>query len=92
MDAQTADRSGLVTAVIPTEELLGHARAKGAALMKKPPKALAATRRLLKGDPAVLLGRIEEEARLFEQMLESEEAQEAFAAFFEKRAPVFRRD
>ena len=79
MDAETADRSGLVTAVIPT-------------VMKKSPKALAATRRLLKGDPAALLDRIEEEARLFEQMLESEEAQEAFAAFFEKRAPVFRRD
>ena len=92
MDAQTADRSGLVTAIIPTEELLGHARAKAATLMKKPPKALAATRRLLKGDPAALLDRIEEEARLFEQMLESEEAQEAFAAFFEKRAPIFRRD
>ena len=92
MDAQTADRSGLVTAILPTEELLGHARAKAATLMKKPPKALAATRRLLKGDPAALLDRIEEEARLFEQMLESEEAQEAFAAFFEKRAPVFRRD
>ncbi|GLV30869.1 enoyl-CoA hydratase [Sphingobium sp. TomTYG75] len=92
MDAQTADRSGLVTAILPTEELLGHARAKAATLMKKPPKALAATRRLLKGDPAALLDRIEEEARLFEQMLESEEAQEAFAAFFEKRAPIFRRD
>ena len=92
MDAQTADRSGLVTAVIPTEELLGHARAKAATLMQKPPKALAATRLLLKGDPAALLERIEEEARLFEQMLESEEAQEAFAAFFEKRPPIFRRD
>ena len=92
MDAQTADRSGLVTAVIPTEELLGHARAKAATLMQKPPKALAATRRLLKGDPAALLERIEQEARLFEQMLESEEAQEAFAAFFEKRPPIFRRD
>ena len=92
MDAETADRSGLVTAVIPTDELLDHARAKAATLMKKPPKALAATRRLLKGDPAALLDRIEEEARLFEQMLESEEAQEAFAAFFEKRAPIFRRD
>ena len=59
--------------------------------MQKPPLALAATRRLLKGDQALLLDRIDEEARLFEQMLESEEAQEAFAAFFEKRPPKFRR-
>ncbi|GLV22990.1 enoyl-CoA hydratase [Sphingobium sp. TomMM35A] len=91
MDAETADRAGLVTAVINGGELIEHARAKASALMQKPPLALAATRRLLKGDQALLLGRIDEEARLFEQMLESEEAQEAFAAFFEKRPPKFRR-
>ncbi|WP_037492539.1 enoyl-CoA hydratase-related protein [Sphingobium indicum] len=71
--------------------LLAHARAKAAALMAKPPQALAATRRLMKGDPAALTARIEEEARLFQQTLASPEAQEAFTAFFEKRAPVFRR-
>ena len=91
MDAETADRAGLVTAVINGSELAEHARAKASALMQKPPLALAATRRLLKGDQALLLDRIDEEARLFEQMLESEEAQEAFAAFFEKRPPKFRR-
>jgi enoyl-CoA hydratase/carnithine racemase len=45
----------------------------------------------MKGDPAMLTARIEEEARLFRETLSSPEAQEAFAAFFEKRAPVFRR-
>lgn len=92
MDAETADRAGLITAIIPSAELLEHARAKAAALLAKPPMALAATRRLIKGDQRLLIERIEEEARLFEQMLASEEAQEAFAAFFEKRLPVFRRD
>lgn len=91
MEAETADRAGLVTAVIPNDQLLEHARAKASALLAKPPQALAATRRLLKGDQALLLNRIEEEARLFEQMLDSEEAQEAFAAFFEKRPPQFHR-
>jgi enoyl-CoA hydratase/carnithine racemase len=91
MDAEAADRSGLVTAIVPADALLDHARAKAAALMSKPPQALAATRHLLKGDLAMLLQRIDEEAKLFRDMVGSPEAQEAFAAFFEKRAPVFRR-
>lgn len=91
MDAQGADRVGLVTAIVPADQLLDHARAKAAALMAKPPQALAVTRRLMKGDPAMLTARIDEEARLFRESLTSPEAQEAFTAFFEKRAPVFRR-
>ncbi|SEI77559.1 Enoyl-CoA hydratase/carnithine racemase [Sphingobium sp. AP50] len=91
MDADAADRAGLVTAIIPADDLLAHARAKAAALMAKPPQALLAARRLMKGDPAALNARMEEEARLFRETLSSPEAQEAFAAFFEKRAPVFRR-
>jgi enoyl-CoA hydratase/carnithine racemase len=91
MDADAADRAGLVTAIVPAEGLLAHVRAKAAALMAKPPQALLATRRLMKGDSAALAARMEEEARLFRETLSSPEAQEAFAAFFEKRAPVFRR-
>lgn len=91
MDAEAADRAGLVSAIVPGDRLLDHARAKATALMAKPPQALAATRRLMKGDASAVAHRIEEEARLFYQMLQSPEAQEAFAAFFEKRAPVFRR-
>ena len=91
MDAEGADRAGLVTAIVPADQLLDHARARAAALMAKPPQALAVTRRLMKGDPAMLTARIEEEARLFRESLTSPEAQEAFTAFFEKRAPVFRR-
>lgn len=91
MDAETADRAGLISAILPADRLLDHARAKAAALVTKPPQAVAITRRLIKGDPAALRSRIDEEARLFEEMLVSPEAQEAFAAFFEKRAPVFRR-
>ncbi|MCP1470551.1 enoyl-CoA hydratase/carnithine racemase [Sphingobium sp. OAS761] len=91
MDAETADRSGLVTAIVPPDGLIDHARRKAAALLAKPPEALMATRRLMKGDTAILSARIEEEARLFRERLASPEAQEAFAAFFEKRPPVFRR-
>ncbi|NWK94178.1 enoyl-CoA hydratase [Sphingobium lactosutens] len=91
MDAASADRAGLVTAIVPIDGLIDHARAKAAALMVKPPQALAATRRLMKGDTTLLNARIEEEARLFRETLASPEAQEAFAAFFEKHPPVFKR-
>jgi len=91
MDAEGADKAGLVTAILPHDALLDHARAKAAALMTKPPQALAHTRRLMKGDPAPVVARIEEEARLFRETMQSAEAREAFTAFFEKRPPVFRR-
>ena len=91
MDAEGADRAGFVTAIVTGETLLDHARAKAAALMAKPPQALMTTRRLMKGDPAALQARIAEEAQLFREALASPEAQEAFMAFFEKRAPVFKR-
>ncbi|WP_420146178.1 enoyl-CoA hydratase [Sphingobium sp.] len=91
LDADAADRAGFVTAIVPADALLAHARAKAAMLMAKPPQALLATRRLMKGDPAMLVARMEEEGQLFRKALGSAEAQEAFTAFFEKRPPVFQR-
>ncbi len=91
MDAEAADRAGLLTAIVPADILIDHARSKALALTTKPPQALAHTRRLMKGDPAILASRIEQEAVLFRQTLASAEAKEAFTAFFEKRPPVFQR-
>ena len=45
------------------------------------PLALAATRRLLRGDPTEVLARIEEEARLFSAQLRSAEFQAGIRAF-----------
>ena len=92
LDAEAADRAGLVTAVVPGDSLLDHARTKAAALVAKPPQALAATRRLMRGDPASLASRMAQEADLFRQAMASPEAREAFTAFFEKRPPVFRQN
>jgi enoyl-CoA hydratase/carnithine racemase len=91
MDAESADKAGLVTAIVPAETLQDHARAKALALTRQPPQSLAYTRRLMKGDPAVIAARIEEEGRLFQETMLSAEAKEAFTAFLEKRAPVFQR-
>jgi enoyl-CoA hydratase/carnithine racemase len=91
LDAESAERGGLVTAIVSADALLDHARAKAAALTRQPPQALIDTRRLLKGDAAAVISRIEEEAELFAKAIDSAEAREAFTAFLEKRAPRFAR-
>ncbi|PXA85940.1 enoyl-CoA hydratase [Nostoc sp. 3335mG] len=91
LDAGGAEKAGLVTAVVPADALLDHARAKAAALTQMPPQALARTRALMRRDPAEVLARAKQEQGQFAEALAGAEAKEAFAAFFEKRAPVFRK-
>ena len=79
--AEEAERAGLVSALVPAENLHEHARAKAAALVGLPRAALLATRRLLRPHASALEGRIAEEAALFAEALQSPEAQAAFAAF-----------
>jgi enoyl-CoA hydratase/carnithine racemase len=83
-DAKVAVRLGLANAIVPAGELLGFAIDQAARLGAKPRAALAATRRLMRGDVMEILARIEEEARLFSAALQSEEARAAFAAFLGK--------
>lgn len=87
--AERAQEAGLVNAIVPADELEATARKAAARLAAKPPEALALARRLLRGDTRALAERVEEEARLFSERIKSPEAQEAFAAFLEKRPPDF---
>ena len=80
-DAETAHALGLVNAVLPESTLLAHAIGKAAALAAKPRSALLATRRLMRGDPAVLKERMHREIEAFGAALASEEARSAFTAF-----------
>lgn len=89
MTAEQALSAGFVTELFPAAQLLDGARDKAFELSRQPPQALAATRALIRPDPKSLHKRIDEEAILFEEALASPEAREAFAAFLEKRAPVF---
>ena len=72
-NADTAYRLGLVNSVVEEKSLLDEARTLARAVAQQPADALAATRRLLRGDPGELLARIEEEARIFGAQLQSEE-------------------
>jgi enoyl-CoA hydratase/carnithine racemase len=80
-DAAAAHGLGLVNRVVEESALLTEARALAQGLARQPPFALAATRRLLRGDPAEILARMDEEARIFGGQLKSEEFRAAVSAF-----------
>ena len=79
-DAPTAHSYGLVNRVVEEATLAAEARRLALAVARQPAGALAATRRLLRGDPREILARIEEEARLFGAQLQSEEFRAAVRA------------
>jgi enoyl-CoA hydratase/carnithine racemase len=83
-NADTAYRLGIVNSVVEEGALLAEARALARAVAQQPPEALAATRRLLRGDPHELLARIEEEARIFGAQLQSEEFRARVRAFLDR--------
>ena len=73
VDAAAAERLGLVNRVVPPDRLLDEARTLAQRLARQPVEALRATRRLLRGDAAELLARIEAEAQVFGARLRSAE-------------------
>ncbi|MBV8784948.1 MAG: enoyl-CoA hydratase/isomerase family protein [Gammaproteobacteria bacterium] len=79
-DASEALSMGLVNRVVEEDQLLESARALAATLASQPAGALRATRRLLRGDPAEVLARIEAEAQVFGALLKSEEFRSAVSA------------
>ncbi len=84
-DGEEALRLGLVNALAPAERVIDLAMDAARRLAAKPPAALAASRRLMRGDPKEILARIDAEAALFAKALASPEARERFAAFFAAR-------
>ena len=89
MTAIRARELGLVNAIVSPGELRETALETAAALAKQPPRALRLSRKLLRGDTAPTLARLDEEAKLFAECLSGAEAREAFTAFVEKRPPDF---
>jgi len=90
--AEQALAAGMVNAIVPSERLLDAAMGAAQSLAAKPPFALRQTKRLMKQAQYDHIDRaMRDEARVFAQCLQSPEAKEAFAAFFEKRKPDFSR-
>ncbi|MET3133476.1 enoyl-CoA hydratase/carnithine racemase [Oxalobacteraceae bacterium GrIS 1.11] len=81
---------GLVSKVLPLDELIPFATGQAAKLVALPAASIRATKQLMKASRAApIVHTMTEENKLFGAMLLAPEAKEAFTAFFEKRKPDF---
>jgi len=84
-NAQKACEAGIVTAVVPAEELLEKSLATATALAALPAESLRLTKRLMKARyGSTVAETIAEEGRIFRERLGSPEAKEALNAFLDK--------
>jgi enoyl-CoA hydratase/carnithine racemase len=89
-DAKRAAELGLVTRVVPDQELLATATETARQLAEKAPGALQACKRLIRSSTRELLeSAIKVENQEFAARVRSPESKEAFTAFVEKRKPNF---
>ena len=81
---------GLVTSVVPDQKLLATATETAQTLAEKPAGAVQVCERLMK---AAFRDQLEQAVKLenqvFAERVRSEEAKEAFRAFFDKRKPAY---
>jgi enoyl-CoA hydratase/carnithine racemase len=88
--AEKASALGIVNQIFPADELLERGMERALKLSAQPPSAVRLSKALLnKGDAKVVQQTMDEEIGLFMGMLDSPEAKEAFAAFFERRKADF---
>lgn len=89
-DARRAAELGLITRVVPDQDLMATATATAQKLAAKPSAALRACKRLIK---RASIGQLQEAVKVenqeFAERLRSADAKEAFSAFLEKRPPNF---
>jgi enoyl-CoA hydratase/carnithine racemase len=88
-DASRAAELGLVTQVVPDQSLLATATETARALAAKPAAAVQASKRLMKRalrEPLEQAVKLENE--VFAERVRSDDAKQAFAAFFAKRQPA----
>ena len=88
--AEDAHAAGLVNAVITEGTVVDHALERARELALKPPSSLSLTKALLKAaDTEAVVRTMQAEGAHFIEALTGPEAQEALAAFIEKRPPDF---
>jgi enoyl-CoA hydratase/carnithine racemase len=88
--AARADELGLVTAVVPDQNVWDKASGVATNLARKPAEALRACKKLIKApEQDSLRQAVTRELSEFAARVRSAEAKEAFAAFLEKRKPDF---
>lgn len=91
MDAAEAERSGLVSRVVPTDKLLEEALKIGAQIAGlSRPAVFAAKEAVNRAFETTLAEGVRFERRLFHAMFATEDQKEGMAAFIEKRKPGFK--
>jgi enoyl-CoA hydratase/carnithine racemase len=83
IDSAAALALGLVNRVVEDDKLLDTARALARAVAEQPPRAVRATKQLLRSETGVA-ARVEEELQMFQERLGSAEFKTAAQAFFNK--------
>ncbi len=90
-DADTASAMGLVSEVVPDDEVVTSAVALAAKIARRPPLALDAIKTVVKHGPdASLQAALMLERKCFQLLFASEDRAEGIAAMLEKREPQFR--
>jgi 2-(1,2-epoxy-1,2-dihydrophenyl)acetyl-CoA isomerase len=90
LDAEQALQCGLVSAIVPADELLEHAYTLAARIAVNPLPALRLTKRLLRESQHTRLPDMLELSAAYQALLhETDDHREAVTAFIEKRTPVF---
>jgi len=91
MDAQEAERSGLVSRVVPQPELLAEARKLASKIAEKSSLAVMAAKEAVnRSYESTLTDGLLSERGLFNSLFATEDKKEGMNAFLEKRSPQFR--
>ena len=91
MDAEEAERSGLVSRIVPKKKLLEEARAAAIKITEKSQIAtIAAKDAVNRSYETTLAEGINYERRMFQSLFATEDQSEGMAAFQEKREAQFR--
>ena len=91
MDAAEAERSGLVSRVVPSAQLLDEALAVAAAIAELSlPSVMAAKEAINRAFESPLSEGLMFERRMFHSLFATEDQKEGMAAFLAKRKPAFR--
>ena len=82
---EEAQACGLVNQVAPGDQVEAEAMKAAQQIAALPPEGVAISRRLMRGAPDEIVQRIDEEAELFKERLQSPEAHAAFEAFLSRK-------
>jgi enoyl-CoA hydratase/carnithine racemase len=89
LDAQEALLAGLVSRVLPAQELMATATDVAENIASLAPGAISASKRLIRNNREGIIAQMQAEGEIFAAQLKSPEFAESVAAMMEKRAPNF---